>query len=91
MDQIELVITSATAVVVAIVGVWQARAGRSLKEVRNQVANNHGAASLREDLDAVKVAVTRLDATIAGLHELVRSQGHQIGEIRADLREDRKH
>jgi hypothetical protein len=84
-------------VVVAVIGVWAPRADRKrtslLREVRNQVANNHSPVSLRDDLDEVKgdiatlnTGVARLEAQLTGLHENVRSQGHQLGEIRADLR-----
>jgi HAMP domain-containing protein len=89
---VELVLTSVTAVIVAVIGVWQARAGRSLREVRDQVANTHTTVSLRDDIDHVKRSVQATEVKLAdlggrfdGLHELVRSQGHQLGELRADL------
>ncbi|MDR2372915.1 MAG: hypothetical protein LBD77_02175 [Bifidobacteriaceae bacterium] len=93
----DTIATSLTLIVCALIGVWQAFAGRGLREVKNQVANRHGGANLRADIDCLKVATgkletkvdgldQKLDAHLAGLRDLVHSQGHQIGEIRADLR-----
>ena len=95
----EVVVLTLTPILVAGIGVLQARAGRSVKLVREQVQNSHaGQPSLREDIDGLKAAVTATDVRLAslcgrfdGLHELVRSQGHQLGELRADLRIDHHH
>jgi peptidoglycan hydrolase CwlO-like protein len=94
----EAVVAALTPFVLGALGILQARAGRTVKEVqvevsavRGQVTNEHGT-NLRDDLDKVHASVHALDskvsalsATQEGMETLIRSQGHQIGELRSDV------
>lgn len=82
----------AVAAVVTAVGTilaarWAYLSRQHAKGAEDQVANDHKS-NLRDDIDDMRDVVQELAlsmARVAGVVDTVRSQGHQIGEIKRDI------
>lgn len=66
---------------------WAYLSRQHAKGAEDQVANDHKS-NLRDDIDDMREALHELAinvARVAGVADAVRSQGHQIGEIKRDI------
>jgi hypothetical protein len=94
LEELEIILGFVGLVLVALIGVLQAYVGREVKAVRGQVLNSHSPdLNLRDQIDTLEKGLIQVKTMQDGFTEqmkyqgeLIRSQGHQIGEIRDDLR-----
>ena len=82
------VLAAFSALIIAAFGVMTANLSKRLTQIKRdtetakeQVTNHHDT-NLRDDLTKVIGTVEKLTVQVAGVAEIQRSQGHQLGEIR---------
>jgi hypothetical protein len=78
-ERLNTLVTSVTAVLLALIGIAQIKQARRTKEIGTQVVNDHkNKPNLRDDIDTIKSGLKMLSMDVGGLREEQRQVRREI-------------